>query len=373
MNEALDTSLASRPLEAGAAPAGALRIALHEDWRALEAPWRSLEAEGNCTVFQSFDWADAWYESTRRHGLAKPLIVTVEDADGIAWILPLCRYRRRGLSFISFADLGVSDYAAPVMARDGRIPVHAQPSLIRSILRALPRCDLVHFQKLVDLVEGRANPLLQLPGLVAMRESAFGISIDRPWAELARKIMQPRLRSTIRQQRKKIGKLGPLTLTRTRDPREIGAAIDRLMSMRRTRVEKIGRSDMPPEWRAFYHGVATRPDRRLEVCVTTLWLGEEPIATCFGLTRGVAYHVILPTFAPDPWESYRPGMLLFDAMLEEFGPQAAFRGYFDFTIGDEPYKHRFGADAHRLMEYMAPRSPKGGLAYLYWRAKAAMR
>ena len=60
-------------------------------------------------------------------------------------------------------------------------------------------------------------------------------------------------------------------------------------------------------------------------------------------------------------------------MLEEFGPQTGFDGFFDFTIGDEPYKARFGATPSPLMEYMSPKSLLGALAHVYWRVKASRR
>ena len=72
------------------------------------------------------------------------------------------------------------------------------------------------------------------------------------------------------------------------------------------------------------------------------------------------------------WEAFRPGMLLFDAMLERHAEQTAGEGYFDFTIGDEPYKKRFGSDCRPLYEWMAPRSAIGAAAYLAWRAKTML-
>ncbi len=87
--------------------------------------------------------------------------------------------------------------------------------------------------------------------------------------------------------------------------------------------------------------------------------------------RGRAYHVVMPTFAAEEWEAFRPGMLMFDAMFEELGPQTGFDGCFDFTIEDEPYKARFGATARPMLEYMSPKSPLGALAYVYWKVKAS--
>lgn len=363
-----DTAAAGKTLQAGKRT-----VTLHQDWAGLEDVWRKLENDGHCTVFQTFDWAAPWYANTLKFGIAQPLIVTVADDQGVVWLLPLCRHRRKGLAFISLADLGVSDYAGPIMARDDRISEAELPEVLRAVLRALPRCDMLHFQKLQDRIEQKRNPLLQVGHVIAMRESCYGIEVTRPWAELSKDIMQSRLRSTIRQQKKKISAIGPLQLEHYDDPETMTEAMDVLWQMRRGRFHKIGRADTPEVWRSFYYDVIRNPARKLEVCITVLRVAGTPVAACFGLTRGKAYHVVMPTFAAEEWESYRPGMLMFDAMLEEFGPKTQFEGYFDFTIGDEPYKQRFGARGAPLMESMSPRSLLGALAYVYWRLKASRR
>jgi CelD/BcsL family acetyltransferase involved in cellulose biosynthesis len=366
-------ALADTGIVGKASRSGTRTITVHRDWRKLENDWRNLESDGVCTVFQSFDWVSAWYANTSKHGLAKPLVVTVADDQGIVWILPLCQHRRKGLNFISLADLGVSDYGGPVMARDDRMEAENLPDVLRAVVQALPRCDMLHFQRLQERIEGRHNPLRLIGYTVLMNERCYGISVNRPWAELSKEIMQSRLRSTIRQQKKKIASIGPLSLEHHDDPQSIGASMDELWEMRRGRFRRIGRADTPEVWRSFYYDVAMNPERRLNVSITILRVADKPIAANYGLTRGKAYHSVMPTFAAEEWETYRPGMLMFDAMLEEYGPRTGFEGYFDFTIGDEPYKQRFGATGSPLMECMAPRSLKGLLAYVYWRVKAFRR
>lgn len=366
-------SIVGRDSAAAGTASSPRTIALHRDWQKLETEWRQLEEGGHCTVFQTYDWASTWYESTSRHGVAEPLIVTVSDAQGLVWLLPLCRHRWKGLNVISLADLGVSDYGGLVMAPGDRISAQEVPALLADILKALPRSDMLHFQKLQRHIEGRPNPLLQMRHLVPMRESCYGIQVNRPWAEMAQDVMQSRLRSTIRQQKRKITATGPLSLEHYDDPESITSAMDVLWAMRQRRFDEIGREETPQVWRDFYFGVAKAPKRRLDVSVTVLKVGETPIAASFGLMRDKAYLSVMPTFAVENWGRYRPGMLMFDAMLEEFGPKTDFQGYFDFTIGDEPYKQRFGATGSPLFETMIPRSLKGALAHLYWRFKVSRR
>ena len=348
-------------------------IAVHRDWTKLETEWRQLEEKGFCTVFQTYDWVSTWYKCTSRHGVAEPLVVTVSDAGGLAWILPLCRHRWKGLDVISLAGLGVSDYGGLVMAPDDRIDPQEVPEVLADILNVLPPSDMVHFQKLQNQIQDRPNPLRQMKHLVAMRESCYGIHVNRPWAEMAPDLMQSRLRSTIRQQKRKIAALGPLSLKHYDDPKSISSAMTALWAMRQRRFDDIGRDKTPQVWHDFYFGVAEAPKRRLEVSVTILKVGETPIAASFGLSRDKAYLSVMPTFAIEEWGRFRPGMLMFDAMLAEFGPKTDFQGYFDFTIGDEPYKQRFGATGSPLFESMTPRSLKGALAHLYWRFKVSRR
>ncbi|MCT8991246.1 GNAT family N-acetyltransferase [Chelativorans sp. SCAU2101] len=346
---------------------------VYRDHRPLEAVWRRLEAEGYCTPFQTYDWASCWYETAVAHGLAEPVIAVFSREGGDpAWILPLCLYRKKGLRVISFADLGVTDYAAPVIARDAPRGRREIEGMIRALLGALPSCDLVHFQKLPAEIEGVSNPLLvrrhwRFPA------NCYGIRLSGPWQEQAEKIMQRRLRSTIRKQKRRIAGKGTVSISEVDRPEALRPALDTLMSMRRTRFEAIGRADMPAAWHEFYYRLATCPKRTLGVSVTTLEVAGEPVATCFGLKRRGAYLAILPSFAMGEWETFRPGMLLFDAMLERHAEETAGEGYFDFTIGDEPYKKRFGGDCLPLYEWMVPRSAIGAAAFLAWRAKGVLR
>ncbi|WP_204276852.1 hypothetical protein, partial [Escherichia coli] len=92
-----------------------------------------------------------------------PLVVVVRAAAGAPplMILPLCRYREDGLTVISFADIRVADYCAPVVDPGWTIAPEGLRALWRRIERALPACDIVRLRKLPDRVGATANPLLQ--------------------------------------------------------------------------------------------------------------------------------------------------------------------------------------------------------------------
>ena len=102
-------------------------------------------------------------------------------------------------------------------------------------------------------------------------------------------------------------------------------------------------------------------------------VNEQAIAACLGITKKKAYHAILPSFVMGEWSQYRPGMLLYSALIEEFSAKTESGGYFDFTVGDEVYKKRLGGQAYPLYEWMKPYTVKGWKAYLIWQAKRFLR
>ena len=171
----------------------------------------------------------------------------------------------------------------------------------------------------------------------------------------------------------KIQKIGAVVVEHSESFEELGPLLKKLIVMREERFRAVGRPDMPPLWKNFYYALATRQSRTLRASITTMKVSDEVVATCFGLTRGNTYYAILPTFEMGKWQNYRPGMLLFDAMLTSFAEKVNYDGYFDFTVGDETYKKRFGCESYSLYEWMTPRSLRGLAYYVTWRAALRLR
>ncbi|MGZ9097468.1 MAG: GNAT family N-acetyltransferase [Micavibrio sp.] len=350
------------------------KTTIHKNYAGLELLWRRLEAEGLCTVFQTYDWAACWYDTAASCGEAEPLIAVVFNENiGMVWIMPLCLYRRKGLRIISFADLGITDYAAPLMARGAPSDPETVQAMMRSVFKVLPPCDIINFQKLVEKVEGVPNPLLLLPGIERFPVGSHGIRLGEPWPALKKKIVQSRMRSHIRHREKLIREEGEVVIEHHVSPEMFRPLMDRIITLRNKRFLEIGKPAMPPLWQNFYKNLASRKSRALNIIISTMTVAGETVATCFGLARGKTYYAIMPTFEMGKWERFAPGTMLYDAMLTNFSEQTGEGGYFDFTVGDEPYKKRFGGERHLLFEWMMPRSAVGLIAYMVWRTKVALR
>ena len=349
------------------------RAEVYRDYSVLELAWRQLEKNGHCTVFQGYDYAAALYDAASSTGAAEPLIVVVsKEGGGIAWILPLCISRNGKLKVISFADLGLADYAAPVIAPDAPSDRLSIMAMLKAVFAALPQCDIISFQKLANEVQGIQNPFLFLQRLHQFPEKSHGIRLTEPWPDLARKIMQRTLYKTLMREKKRLEKAGKIEVEYCNTPETIEPALKTLITMRHERFKSMGLT-MPQVWENFYRTLVMRKDRKIYASITTLTANGQPIAGCFSLTRDKTHYALLSTFKAGEWESYRPGIQLFDSMLTKFSQQTGNDGYFDFTIGDEVYKGRLGADTRVLYDWMAIRSLKGLPYYMTWRIKSACR
>src|SRR4030095_2932702 len=97
------------------------------------------------------------------HDLA-PLIAVISDAatgKDIA-VVPMTSHIRRGIRVVEFADLGVSDNNAPILALDAALDEAAMDMIGKALVDALcalpDRFDLLRLRKMPAHVGGKPNP-----------------------------------------------------------------------------------------------------------------------------------------------------------------------------------------------------------------------
>ena len=154
-----------------------VEVACAENGPEVEAQWRDLEQHGTCTVFQSRAWLLPWYRLVAPGLKAEMILITVREGSGRAvMFLPLCRRRRHGVSAVEFADGGLSDYVAPVMAKE--LSQQEFGEIWTLILSRLPKSDLIRFEKIPEFVSGCINPITSLPWVYKMDNyAAWGCSL----------------------------------------------------------------------------------------------------------------------------------------------------------------------------------------------------
>ncbi|WP_018041798.1 GNAT family N-acetyltransferase [Methylobacterium sp. 88A] len=330
---------------------GGYQARLHTTMATVAHLWSRLESDGTATAYQRLDWATAVVERLGTASKAEPVIVEVTDANGRSVMLvPLARLRLRGYRTITWLDLGVCDYAAPILAPGIDLSADEMAQAWRAIRDVLPRADLIQISRIPDDVTGRPNPFATLPGCSRMDMQASGVAIEGDAETLLARLCRPSTLKDMAKLRRRLERAGTVTFVEARSAEEIDRIFDALVEQRRSRFAEIGRFNLlsRPDVEAFYRECAHRglvggPVRLFGLAVDGEW-----IACAYGLVHGGTFHGILLTMAGEAWRNTSPGLHIVAETLR--WARAEGLGYFDFTVGVMPYKSDFGVQTRDLSE-----------------------
>ncbi|BCP51876.1 hypothetical protein K32_04930 [Kaistia sp. 32K] len=316
------------------------RVTIDRSWDAALPRWQALLDGALFSPFQAGPWLSHWYQRFAGNPGVEPLLVHVADASG-ADVLALPLILRRGrLRSIEFADLGITDYNAPLLGPAAPSDEAGARVLWRAIRAALPAADLFEFTKVVTAIGERPNPLtLALGGEVS---NLFGnyVRIDGDY--------EGWLRSLSKDNRKELGRFWRVF---TRDERarfvlaetraEVEAIYAGLIVQQSERIASLGLPYLldEPDYDAFYRELILDGLKDGSARLTALMAGDELVAGLYGVAHGDHYSMVRISTAGGQWANCSPGRLVIERTMEALYRQG-FRT-FDFTIGDYGHKRSF--------------------------------
>lgn len=347
-------------------------VTVSSDWRATLTRWSASTDATTATPFQSLSWLDAWYASFAAAGDVEPVLVDV-STDGVLVVrLPLIIRRQAGQRVLQFADLDLTDYNAPILGPAAPTSAADAALLWRSIVAALPPVDLIDFRKMPPSIDGRPNPIAQIPGTAACPLSGHLIAFASDWntyhASLQRSVRMEFERSNRVLQRSR-----DAYFVRIRDTQAALAAIDFMDRQQRQRLEDLGQPfvlDQPPQAALYRHDLSARLDSGA-VVVTALMAEDEMVAALYGVGDGKTLIVLRIANAGRAWSKVSPGRLIVHRTMEHM--HACGFASVDLSIGDFAYKRRMNAVATPLVDFVMARSWKGRASELRHRAVTALR
>ena len=371
---------AARP--ALVAQSGAIVLTLHQDLAAAERDWRHLEAHGDCTPFQTFDWLAAWQRNIGTLERVTPAIVVGRRAGQPLFVLPLA-VEPGIVRRLKFLGQALGDYNAPLLARDfSRVVARdAFGTVWRDVLRLIQdtpalRHDMIVLEKMPKTVGAQRNPMLVLD--VHLNPSgAYEAALGENWDTF---YTAKRSSATRRRDRTKVKRLGEMGEVRFADPKdtdEIARTLETLIAQKEKSFARMGVPNMfaRPGHAAFFRDIATSERTRSLVHLSRLDVGGTWAAVNLGLTFGDCYYHVLASYDDGEVSRFGPGA----AHLRELLQHAIKRGCkrFDFTIGDEPYKRDWCETEQQLFDHSAAVTlrgqPAAALALGWRRAKRAIK
>jgi CelD/BcsL family acetyltransferase involved in cellulose biosynthesis len=338
----------------------AMQISLSPTLDAYRDFWPTTAAlgEARCFPFQCADVLEILASTLgRSQGLA-PLFVCVADAAGRpALLLPLALEQSLGTRVLRFLDCGVNDYNAPVIfpAAIGRhFSMHDVWSLLR---QELPPFDLAVFEKMPDMVAGFPNPLVSL-ATAPHPESSHAVTLDLPCERFA----SERLPSSSDSKRclRKLNKRGSVEFEIAQTDAQRDRLLEALFRQKQRQFVETKVTDLfaDPTFGEFY----TRAMRRLgnpAVLLSGLSLDGRVIAANWGYLVGDRYYDLITSHEGGEFRSFAPGRLLNEWLIGWCIRNGV--KFYDFGIGDEPYKFRY-CDVHiPLRDAYLPVTLRGGL------------
>lgn len=333
---------------------GDFDIEIFKDIGAVQNDWQWLEKEGLSTPFQRLAWLLPFYNILASQLDVTPLFVRVRDrqSHNPVMLMPLCTRRRCGISVIEFADLGVSDYNAPVIAKNFAPSPTQWKTLWEKIVAALNQGSILWLRKMPSMIGDRPNPLVQYNKKAGvMSDSSWGIALPATFAAYNRDMLNPSFTKELERKVRRVTKRGNMeyAVTRTREDRHRVFAI--LMHQKQARRDAMGLRNVlePRAYREFYEAVVMgTPDTQIQLAA--LKVGGEEVATLLALKQNKGLHVIVSTFEGGEWKSASLGNVTMRMAIAHAIEQGI--DFFDLTIGNESYKPQFGATSNALYSAM---------------------
>ena len=325
----------SQPVPAGIQ----LSLTCHRQYDFTGPAYAELHGASTATAFQHPLWMDAFFRHLAQERGAEPVIVVGRHSETgrPEFILPLIRRSLSGVTLLEATDLGVSDYAAPVVRRSWSHNAIDAAQLQRMVRDALPPFDILRIKP----VRESALPLWQtfFAGSVEREDySSHAAHLTAPYAEWREKALGRSFRKYLDRRKKRFLKSGEAKLRLLKDPDEIRHGISEIRRLRAGRFDgDVIQQDFAEK---FYAEIATRGSRQDFARTYALTLDGQDIGFVFGLTQDGRFLYLLIGCDYETHGRHSPGLLMYDMIIEDWIGDDG--NIFDFTIGDEGFKADFG-------------------------------
>jgi CelD/BcsL family acetyltransferase involved in cellulose biosynthesis len=356
----------AEPSTARTAVRSAVTLSVADNLAAVEADWRAFEADADCTVFQTFDWQQAWLRHVGAPAGTRPAIVSGRDGAGnLLFLMPLAIERRGPVRRLTFLASDLCDYNAPLLAPD--FPARIQPGQFAALWRDIGRLlrsdrrfhhHAVVLEKMPETIGGQANPIAALP--VTLNPSgAYLAHLDKDWETFYAAKRSSSSRKRDRWKRRRLADHGAVSMVTPEDPTEIALTLETLYRQKSRAFARMGVRNIfeRPGYREFYSDIATSLATRSTVHVSRLDVGGSPAAVNFGLVRNSRYYHVLVSYDDGEVSRCGPGAIHLQELLKYAIGRGC--GEFDFTIGDEAYKREWCDTEVKLYDLRSAATPFG--------------
>jgi CelD/BcsL family acetyltransferase involved in cellulose biosynthesis len=351
--------------EAGRADAGSralgFRVDFTRDCKRAKSRWGD---HADATLFQHWQWLEAWYGAFAAIDHIEPLIAIVSHAatGEPAMLLPLIRRRHKRMRIVEPADLDLTDYNAPLLGpaapRDAKA-ARAMWHDLRAALRRLPGGgDLIRLRKMPVEIDGRPNPLALLGGAGSCALNGNIVTTGDDF-DAWRFTLERTVRKELERSWRVFTRDSAAAFKVITDKEEALRVLATMEAQQGERMQQLGLNFVLNDetCAAFYRGLVEANVGNGYAVLSALTVGDEVVAALLGIRHGARYVMVRISNAGEKWSNCSPGRLVIErtmAALHKDGVR-----HFDFSIGNYAYKRRFGVARIALADFSAALSWRG--------------
>lgn len=335
------------------------RITVCRHFEELESRWRAFEAEADGFAFQRYAWLETWQRCVgAREGMAPALVWVEDDCGRPLMLLPLGLRQRRGIVRLVWLGGPLSDYLGPLLSPDWNQRVNREGflALWQAIERHLPPFDALCLERQPEHIQGKPNPMLWL-GACRHPSSAHAVTLTGNFEAFMRARRGAKWIGAERRKERRLADAGRLAFV-VADRTNVDPLLEAMLAQKSAHYHELGVEDLFAGIHRDF--VRTLTDEQIEAGLVRLFvltLDDRVIASHWGLVDRNRFYHMLPTYARGEIMRYSPGGLLLRHMFR-WATERGLR-FYDFTVGDEPYKLEWADQELRLFDHFAGRTLRG--------------
>ncbi|MEJ2124290.1 MAG: GNAT family N-acetyltransferase [Alphaproteobacteria bacterium] len=354
-------------VNAASAKPATFSVTVYQRMQDVEHVWRELEHQAPATIYQRFDFLDAWQSTLGVAAGVKPHIVVVKKEGRVVALLPFGVGKCAKVPTLGFLGGKHSNINIALIHPDfyASMPPATVKEILREAISHDPAIAAVGLKNMPTVWDGLANPLA-LNGCTSAASNLWLLPLEKDFATLLE-----RRRSgakTAKGFRQKLNRLnnnfGTVEMIEAESFDQYAELIDTFLQQKLPWLEERGiKSDMTtPAFREFLLSLAERSQGRTDGVINIIGLkvGGKWVATCICASFQGCYSNYLTSLAADPvMNRSSPGELL----QHKFLTRACETGHkiFEFGIGRTPQKERWLKAGEPMVDLYRPVSARGML------------
>lgn len=351
-----------------------IELTVSGDLSACRSRWLALQADALTTVFQTFEWVEAWQSCVGVSAGVRPVIVTGNRRDGsTAFILPFGLVRKRGCSVLTWLTYPHSNYGGGLFDRKF-IEAEAEGfgGLWIRVIDVLPRLDAIALSDQPTKFDRAANPFALTRSFVSADRSHV-LQLNQSYDALVRSRFSSRTRRRMAQNYRKLEDGSGGLKMHTGKGRDLPRVSAVMFEQKRRQLQARGIADPFDEaFEAFFYRFASSgSDEARAVRCYYLERDGEIAATNFGAVHGGIYYGLITTMDEGRFDNLSPGAMTMNFAIEASCAEGLTG--FDFSAGEADYKSRWTDHTIDLFETHVAMTIRGWLFCAAERVRIALK